>query len=105
MDSKEWIPPAYDLIKYSQLKFMYKIHHKKLLISFNEMWTSNRARNPAIVLRNADDLYAHHFATNKRFPLFAMPKVWNEANYLKLNPSVRIFLKSVKSALLNSIIV
>jgi hypothetical protein len=60
-----------------------------------------------IALRNADDLYvpAHHFATNKRFPLFTMPKVWNEANDLKMNPSVRIFLKSAKSALLNAIIV
>jgi hypothetical protein len=86
---------------------MFNFHHKKLPISFYDMWTSNRARNPDIVLRNADDLYvpAHHFATTKRFPFFAMPKVWNEANDLKLNPSVRIFLKSVKSALLNSIIV
>ena len=100
------ILPLDDLIKYSQLKFMFNFHHKKLPISFNDMWTSNRARNPDIVLRNAD-LYvpAHHFATTKRFPFFAMPKVWNEANDLKLNPSVRIFLKSVKSALLNSIIV
>jgi len=86
---------------------MFNFHHKKLPISFYDMWTSNRARNPDIVLRNADDLYvpAHHFATTKRFPFFTMPKVWNEANDLKLNPSVRIFLKSVKSALLNSIIV
>jgi hypothetical protein len=101
------ILPLVDLIKYSQLKFMHNFYHGKLPVSFNEMWISNRVRNPAIALRNADDLYvpAHHFATTKRFPLFTMPKVWNEANDVKMNPSVRIFLKSVKSALLNAIIV
>jgi hypothetical protein len=32
-----------------------------------------------------------------------MPRVWNEANELKLNPSQRIFMKFVKSAMLNQI--
>jgi hypothetical protein len=69
------ILPLVDLIKYSQLKFMHNFYHGKLPLSFNEMWISNRVRNPAIALRNADDLYvpAHHFATTKRFPLFTMP--------------------------------
>jgi hypothetical protein len=99
------ILPLDELIKYAQLKFMHNFHHKKLPISFNETWVSNRARNPEIALRNADDLYvpAHHFATTKRFPLFTMPRVWNEANELKLNPSQRIFMKFVKSAMLNQI--
>jgi hypothetical protein len=84
---------------------MISLPHKKLPISFNETWVSNRVRNPEIALRNADDLYvpAHHFATTKRFPLFTMPRVWNEANELKLNPSQRIFMKFVKSAMLNQI--
>jgi hypothetical protein len=74
-------------------------------MSFSVTWISNRTRNPEIALRNADDLYvpAHHFATTKRFPLFSMPGAWNEANDLKLNPSQRILLKSVKSAMLNLI--
>jgi hypothetical protein len=49
--------------------------------------------------------FAHHFATTKRFPLFAFPKSWNEASVLKYNPSQRAFLNYVKFALLNSIIV
>jgi hypothetical protein len=95
------ILPLDELIKYAQLKFMHNFYHKKLPISFNETWISNRARNPEIALRNADDLYvpADHFATTKRFPLFSMPKVWNEANELKLNPSQRVFMNSVKSAM------
>jgi hypothetical protein len=99
------ILPLDDLIIYSQLKFMHCFFHNKLPISFNETWVSNRNRNPDLVLRNVDNLYvpAHHFATTKRFPLFTFPKNWNEASVLKYNPSQRIFLKSVKSALLNAI--
>jgi hypothetical protein len=99
------ILPLDDLIKFTQLKFMHNFYHKKLPILFSETWISKRTRNPEIALHNADDLYvpAHHFATTKRFPLFTMPRVWNDANVLKLNPSQRTFLKSVKSALLNLI--
>jgi hypothetical protein len=101
------ILPLNELIKYSNLKFMHKFSHKNLPLSFHEMWTTNRERNPNIALRNADNLYvpAHNYATLKRLPLFAFPKVWNEDTNLKENPSLRLYLKSVKSALLNSIVV
>jgi hypothetical protein len=99
------ILPFDDLITYSQLKFMHGFSHGKLPISFNEIWVLNRVRNPDLALRNAENLYvpAHHFATTKRFPLFTYPRVWNEANVIKYNPSQRVFLKYTKSAMLNSI--
>jgi hypothetical protein len=53
------------------------------------MWITNRERNPNLVLRNADDYY--------------VPAHKNEANNVKTNPSRRVFLKNVKSALLNEI--
>jgi hypothetical protein len=101
------ILPFDELIKYSQLKFMHDFHHGKLPLSFADTWISNRNRNPEIELRNADNLYvpAHHYATTKRFPLFTFPRIWNEATGDKLNPSQRVFLRNVKSAMLNSIIV
>ena len=101
------ILPLDNLIQYSQLKFMHAFHHGKLPFSFNETWIPNRIRNPEIVLRNADNLYVppHHYATTKRFPLFTFPRSWNEAAVIKLNPSQRVFLKNVKSAMLNSITV
>jgi hypothetical protein len=101
------ILPFEELVTYSQLKFMHSFYHNKLPDSFNEMWVSNRIRNSDIVLRNVDNLYvpAHHFATTKRFPLFNFPKVWNEVSILKNNPSQHVFLRSVKSAMLNLIIV
>jgi hypothetical protein len=85
---------------------MHQFWHKKLPLSFHETWTTNRACNPNIALRNVDNLYvpAHNYATLKRMPLFAFPKVWNEDTNPKLNPSPRSYLKSVKSALLNSIV-
>ena len=99
------ILPLDELIKYSQLKFMHDYFHRKLPLSFNETWIQNRNRNPELALRNANNLYvpAHHFATTKRFPLFTFPKIWNDASDSKYNPSRRVFLKSVKSALLYEI--
>jgi hypothetical protein len=99
------ILPLDDLIKYSQLKFMHDYFHRKLPLSFNETWIQNRNRNPELALRNANNLYvpAHHLATTKRFPLFTFPKTWNDASDSKYNPSRHVFLKSVKTAMLNEI--
>jgi hypothetical protein len=84
---------------------MYDYLHGSLPLSFNEMLMQNRNRNPDLALRNANNLSvpAHHFATTKRFPLSTFSKVWNDAIDIKCNPSKHIFLKSVKSALLNII--
>jgi hypothetical protein len=101
------ILPLDDLIKLSILKFMHKFKHGKLPFSFNETWVSNRVRNPNLDLRNAENLYvpAHHLASVKRFPLFAFPKIWNEAAEVKNNPSIFVFQKCVKSAMLNMLVV
>jgi hypothetical protein len=74
-------------------------------ILFADMWTTNRARNPNLELRNAEDLYvpAHKFASLKRLPYFLFPKIWNEANIFKRNPSKCAFTRSMKIALLNEI--
>jgi hypothetical protein len=100
------ILPLNELITYSNLKFMHNFWHRKLPLSFHDMWTTNRVRNPNIVLRNANYLYipAHMYATLKRLPLFSFPKTWNDDSNLKYNPSLNVYLKSVKSALLNSIV-
>jgi hypothetical protein len=98
--------PLNDLIKYSSLKFMHKFKHNKLPFSFSETWITNRARNPDINLRNADNYYipAHNLATVKRFPLFTFPKTWNEDANNKLNPSLKVYLKGLKSAYLNALV-
>jgi hypothetical protein len=85
---------------------MHKFSYNRLPISFSEMWITNRAGNPNVIRRNADDLYvpAHHFATTKRFQFFSFPKIWNDCDVIKLNPNVNIFTKSVKSALTNALV-
>jgi hypothetical protein len=100
------ILPLNEFIKYSALKFMHKFKHRRLPFTFNDTWLTNRARNPELILRNADNLYvpAHNLASIKRFPLFTFPKIWNEDVNNKLHPSPYIYLKSVKSALLNSLV-
>jgi hypothetical protein len=99
------ILPIDKLIKFSNLKFMHNFAHGRLPLSFAEMWITNRARNPNLELRNADDYYvpAHKFVSIKRFPYFQFPKIWNEANNPKRNPNKCAYLRSVKTVLLNEI--
>jgi hypothetical protein len=99
------ILPIDKLIKLFNLKFMHNFAHGRLPLSFADMWTTNRARNPNLELRNAEDLYvpAHKFASLKRLPYFLFPKIWNEANILKRNPSKCAFTRNMKIALLNEI--
>jgi hypothetical protein len=101
------ILPLNELIRYSALRFMHKYKHNRLPFSFNETWSTNRARNPDVILRNADNFYipAHNFATIKKHPFFNFPKLWNEDSNDKLNPSYKQYSKCVKSALLNSLVV
>ena len=82
---------------------MHNFNHGKLPISFAETWITNRTRNPNLELRNADDLYVpgHNYATTKRFPIYNFPKIWNEAENVKFSPSLKGFLKNVKSALVS----
>ncbi len=84
--------------KHSLLKFMHKFKHNKLPFSFSETWITNKARNPDIILRNADNYYvpAHNLATIKWFPLFSFPKTLNEDVNNKFNPSLKLYLKSWK---------
>ena len=91
----------------SNLKFMHCFVNNRLPFSFNEMWISNRVRNPALQLRNADDLYVppHRFETVKRFPYFMFPKLWNDEPASKYTQSKKTFCASIKSALLATIVV
>jgi hypothetical protein len=100
------ILPLNEMIKFANLKFMHSYTHNKLPLSFHETWTLNMNRNPNRQLRNANDLFvpAHHFATVKRFPLFTFPLVWNEETERKYIPSLLIYSKQLKSALLASLV-
>ena len=72
---------------------------------FNEMWLTNRERNPERVLRNADDLYIppHRVEFVKKLPNFAFPITWNSAPGNKTNPVQHLYLRELKSILLAAI--
>jgi hypothetical protein len=99
------ILPIDQLIELSVMKFMHSFYHNLLPFSFNEMWLTNRNRQPERELRNADQLYIppHRFATLKRLPLFNFPTVWNAAGNDKNNPRQYVYLKLLKSRLLSNL--
>ena len=82
--------------------------NRNLPLSFHDLWSLNRIQNPARLLRNANDLRipAHNFATLKRLPLFTFPRTWNEDDEARKRiPSLKIYKKQTKTALLASIVV
>ena len=99
------ILPLDDMIKFAKLKFMHCYANLKLPLSFHGIWPQNRDVNPARILRNANDLRIppHHFATIKRLPIFNFPQVWNEEEERKSIPSLKLYCKTLKTALLNSL--
>jgi hypothetical protein len=82
---------------------MHNYSHGRLQFSSSEIWITNRARNPNLESRNADNLYVlpHNFSYIKRLPLVTITRTWNE----EPNPAYRVHLKSVKSAMLNAIVI
>jgi len=60
---------------------MHSYAHKKLPISFAEMWKTNNQRNPNRELRNGNDFLVppHRIELVKRMPICAFPTAWNSA--------------------------
>jgi hypothetical protein len=100
------ILPLNEMIQFARLKFMHNYSNQQLPFSFNELWLTNIMRNPNRALRNANDLFvpAHHLASVKRFPLFSFPRIWNEEEERKHNPSHNFYCKTLKVALLATLV-
>ncbi len=101
------ILPLDELIKFSNLLFMHSYSNLNLPLSIHETWTLNRIQNPDHPLRNANDLRIphHNFASLKRLPMFAFPRVWNEEDEVRKSiPSLHRYKKQLKCALLSSIV-
>jgi hypothetical protein len=86
---------------------MHNYHFQKLPFSFANLWQTNAARNPIRELRNANDYFIpqHRIETVKRMPLFSFPTIWNAENNEKFNPSLPVYLKSLKKRLLESLFI
>ena len=77
---------------------MHNYMFGRLPPSFFEAWQTNRERNVARELKNADDLYVlpHRIELFKRMPLISFATAWNSIDDHKLNPSQNVFLKQLK---------
>jgi hypothetical protein len=100
------ILPLHKMIEFYKVKFMHSFAHKKLPLSFAEMWTRNNERNPNRVLRYGNDIYVppHRIELVKRMPLCSFPLAWNTAPQEKENPIQHVFLKHLKVSLLATIV-
>ena len=99
------ILPINQLSTYCKLKFMHSFTFNYLPPSFHGMWSKNIDRDPAYNLRNADNYYIPpvKFTTLKRLPLFTFPLLWNSELHSKEEMNSRIYLRSLKSRLLQDI--
>ena len=100
------ILPLHKMIEYYNVKFMHSYFHKKLPLSFAEIWQTNNERTPNRNLRNGNDYYVppHRIELVKRMPICAFPASWNLTIQEKENPIQHKFLKSLKESLLSTIV-
>ena len=86
---------------------MHSYTHHNLPFSYEQLWmlNSDHNQNQNRILRNANDLRipAHHYASIKRLPLFSFPQIWNAEGERKFIPSLKVYSKQLKTALLATI--
>jgi hypothetical protein len=94
------------MIEFYRVKFMHSFFHKKLPLSFAELWQSKNERNPNRNLRFGNDLHVppHRIELVKRMPICSFPTAWNSAPQEKENPIQHRFLKFFKTSLLSTIV-
>jgi len=75
--------------------------------SFNNVWTKNSEREPALNLRNADDFYLPipRTETFKKSTFYALPAAWNELSpFVKLQQNRITFKWALRAHLLEDLI-
>jgi len=85
---------------------MHTFNNKKTPPSFTNMWITNQARNPQVILRNSVNLHVpnHHLESLKRLPLFTFPSIWNDDCIAKQNPNSKQYLRFLKNKLLDTLV-
>ena len=85
------ILPYQKIVYKQQLVFFHSIHNNYAPSSFANNWIKNSDRNVPHHLRNSDDYYVPpaKLAFFTRFPLYTLPKIWNNAGLITLykNPT------------------
>jgi hypothetical protein len=100
------ILPFDKLVLQSQLSFMHAVEYKYAPPSFDNIWIKNSDREPAIMLRNANDYYLPlpRTETFKKSTYYSIPHAWNElAPEIKLQQNAITFKWALKAHLLESL--
>jgi hypothetical protein len=104
---KHKILPVNELIYFCKVKFMHNYMFGRLPSSFFEAWQTNRERNVARELRNADDLYVlpHLIELFKRMQFISFATAWSSIDEREHNPKQKVFLNQMRSDILAGIVV
>jgi hypothetical protein len=80
---------------------MYKYGPKIL----HNDWKTNQERNPAIELRNANDIYVPAASSDqvKKLPLFKFAKLWNDLPDIKHHANSTLFKNLLKEHIWDSL--
>ena len=100
------ILPFDKLVLQSQLSFMHAVEYKYAPPSFENTWIKNSDREPAILLRNANDYYLPLPRTEafKKSTYYSIPHAWNElAPEIKFQQNAITFKWALKAHLLESL--
>ena len=97
------ILPYKKIIYKQQLLFFHSIHNKNAPSSFANIWIKNSDRNVPHHLRNSDDFYVPpaNLTFFTRFPLYTLPKTWNNAGLITLYNNPTTFKIAVNEELLS----
>ena len=100
------ILPFDKLVNFANLKFFHQYANGLLPESFKNLWRKNSERNTNMSLRNQNDYMIpfNRIEITKRFPLTAMPTIWNETDDVKLTGNYTTFKITLKKNLLESIV-
>jgi hypothetical protein len=93
------------LIIYSKLNFMHSVIYSYCPKSFINIWKQNNEpnHNEMRTLRNSDRLEITHprIELFKKFPIYSLPKLWNELDDTRFHQCKTTFSISIKDKLLD----
>ena len=86
------ILPFLDLIHYSKSMFMHSVEYGYNK-AFENTWTHNNQRNPAINLRNGNEFYLPPVNKEvfRKSTLYSLPHTWNNLGDIKYQPNRTTF--------------
>jgi hypothetical protein len=99
------ILPVEQLFKQGKMLFMHSVYYNYAPKSFRNTWIKNDQRQNDLNLRNGNlfAIPAPRTENFKKFPLFSLPKMWNESGELMFYENPITFRFSLREKLLSEL--